>query len=130
MLKLPLARIALGLALAGSTPLGGVRAQDRQAVPIDARIEISFLLGYVEGSTCAFYRNGTWHAAAAAQAHLRSKYGLLAARRQIGSAEDFIDKVATRSSLTGEAYAVRCAGSPDISSDVWFRAELARLRVM
>ena len=28
--------------------------------PIVVQVEVDFLLGYVEGSGCEFYRNGTW----------------------------------------------------------------------
>ena len=39
--------------------------------PRNVQIEVSFLLGFVEGSGCAFYRNGSWYDSKAAQAHRR-----------------------------------------------------------
>ena len=33
----------------------------RAEPPTNVQIEVNFLLGYVEGSGCEFYRNGTWH---------------------------------------------------------------------
>ncbi len=42
--------------------------------PINVQLEVNFLLGYVEGSGCEFYRNGSWHDSKAAQQHLRDKY--------------------------------------------------------
>lgn len=96
--------------------------------PISVQAEVNFLLGYVEGSGCAFYRNGSWHDSSAAQAHLRDKYRYLAARDLINSAEDFIDKAATGSSLSGQAYQVRCNGGATVTSSQWLRDELARLR--
>ena len=51
--------------------------------PTNVQIEVNFLLGYVEGSGCEFYRNGTWHDSKAAQTHLRDKYKYLGARNQI-----------------------------------------------
>ena len=72
--------------------------------------EVNFLLGYIEGSGCAFYRNGTWHDSKAAQAHIRDKYKYLAARDRISTTEEFIEKAATESSFTGLAYEVRCNG--------------------
>lgn len=90
--------------------------------------EVSFLLGYVAGSACMFYRNGSWYDSVQALAHLREKYDWLAARREIASAEDFIDKVATRSRLTGEAYAVRCPDGVIVATAPWLRAELQWLR--
>jgi hypothetical protein len=113
-----------GFLLMGMLPLGGAEALP----PPTAQVEISFLLGFVDGSACQFYRNGSWYAASAAQAHLRDKYLAMAARDLIASAEEFIEKAATKSSLTGEAYAVHCPGTEITASGPWLRAELARLR--
>ncbi len=91
-------------------------------------IEVNFLLGYVEGSGCEFERNGSWYASPAAQEHLRTKYDALVARDLIQSAEQFIDKAATESSLSGQPYRVRCQGGALMTSQQWLRDELARLR--
>jgi hypothetical protein len=117
-----------GAALGRAAEAAGASAAAR--VPIEARVEISFLLGYVDGSACTFQRNGALHSAADAQSHLREKYANLAARGQIASAEDFIGKVATRSSFTGEDYVVHCAAGTEMTSSAWLRVELARLRGM
>ena len=93
-----------------------------------AQIEVSFLLGFIEGSECEFYRNGTWHSPKAARAHLNEKYLYMEARGQIASAEDFIERVATKSSLTGEPYQVRCHGGKTATSGQWLLDELARFR--
>ena len=95
-----------------------------------AQAEIDFLLQYIEVSGCEFYRNGDWHDSVAARAHLASKYDYLASRKRIASAEDFIDKAASRSSLSGEDYEVRCGACATIKSNEWLRAVLARYRVM
>lgn len=95
---------------------------------VNVQIEVSFLLGYVDGSGCQFYRNGTWHNAKEAQTHLRDKYRWLKARNQINSTEDFIQKAATQSSFSGTAYAVTCQGGASITSRQWLNDELARLR--
>ncbi len=92
------------------------------------QMEVSFLLGYVEGSGCEFQRNGSWYASPAAQEHLRAKYDHLVARDLIQTAEQFIDKAATESSLSGQPYHVRCHGGPPMTSQQWLRDELARLR--
>jgi Family of unknown function (DUF5329) len=96
--------------------------------PINVQVEVEFLLGYVEGSECEFYRNGTWHDPKAAQAHLRDKYRYLAARNLINTTEDFIEKVATQSSLSGQPYKVRCRSGATVTANQWLRAELARFR--
>ena len=109
--------------------LGFLLAPIAQAEPpTNAQIEVNFLLGYLEGSSCEFYRNGTWHDSKAAQAHLRDKYNYLVARNQISTTEDFIEKAATQSSLSGKPYAVRCNGGAPVTSSQWLLDELARFR--
>ena len=93
-----------------------------------ARKEVDRLLASVGNSGCEFYRAGTWHSAAAAQAHLEHKYQYLATRQMLTSADDFIAKAATRSSFTGEAYAIRCPQRPAQPSAVWLDTELRSLR--
>jgi hypothetical protein len=100
----------------------------RAEPPINVQIEVNFLLGYIEGSGCEFYRNGTWHDSKAAQTHLRDKYKYFVARNQINATEDFIEKAATESSFSGQAYQVRCNGGVPVTSNQWLRAELARFR--
>lgn len=93
-----------------------------------ARTEINYLLGYIERSDCRFYRNGVWYDSKQAQAHLRRKYHVLAARDLIETAEDFIERAATRSSMSGEAYAIKCKGGPAEPANQWLREVLARYR--
>ena len=100
----------------------------RAAPPASAQMEINFLLGYIEGSSCEFFRNGTWHDSQAAQAHLRDKYKYLVARNLVHTTEDFIDRAATESSLSGQPYLVKCGGSGTVTSSQWLRKELGRLR--
>ena len=90
--------------------------------------EINFLLGDIEQSGCEFFRNGTWHDAKAAQAHLRDKYNYFLSRNLIDTTEDFIDKAATQSSFSGQPYQVRCNGSTAETSRQWLSDELARFR--
>ncbi len=96
--------------------------------PLGAQAEISFLLAEVAKSDCEFYRNGKWYDGKRAAAHLQDKYGSLLDARGISSAEEFIESVATRSSLSGKAYAIRCAGSAVVPSGVWFFERLAAYR--
>jgi hypothetical protein len=93
-----------------------------------ASAEIQQLLSFVAKSGCKFNRNGTWYPAPEASAHLADKERYLAERGQIASAEDFIAKAATKSSMTGKPYTVRCGSEPAIASDEWLTAELRRLR--
>jgi hypothetical protein len=100
----------------------------RAEPPTKVQIEVNFLLGFVEGSGCEFYRNGTWHDSKAAEAHLRDKYRYLVARNLINTTEDFIDRAATESSFSGQPYEVRCNGGATLTSNQWLRNELARVR--
>lgn len=93
-----------------------------------AQTEIRYLLGYIEQSGCRFYRNGTWYDSKQAQAHLRQKYEYLAARGRIGTAEDFIEQAATKSSMSGKAYAIKCNDDPIETANQWLREALARYR--
>nr|WP_282550429.1 MULTISPECIES: DUF5329 family protein [Providencia] len=52
-----------------------------------------------------FTRNGTEHSAVDAESHLRLKLGKTHKRLQ--TAEQFIDNVASKSSITGEQYQVK-----------------------
>jgi hypothetical protein len=96
--------------------------------PALANEEVSFLLTTMGGSGCQFYRNGSWYDARAAEAHLRAKYARLAAGTRSVTADVFIDQAATRSSLTGLAYGVRCGQSPVISSNSWLHDLLTHYR--
>jgi hypothetical protein len=98
------------------------------APPAMAQAEINYLLAAIEQSGCQFYRNGSWYDSKQAQAHLRRKYEALTAANRIQSAEDFIERAATRSSMSGEAYAIRCHADPLVPTDRWLRDQLARYR--
>jgi len=93
-----------------------------------AQTEINYLLGYIEASGCEFYRNGSWHDSKMAEAHLRNKYEYLADRNLINFAEDFIEKAATKSSLSGRPYEIRCGGGEAVVSNQWLLKELAHYR--
>jgi hypothetical protein len=111
--------LVLGLAL---PPLA------RAAPPASAQTEINYLLAFVGNSGCGFFRNGSWYDAKQAEAHLRYKYEMLAARDLINTAEDFIEKAATKSSVSAQPYQVRCSGAEAVTSNQWLRDALARYR--
>jgi uncharacterized protein DUF5329 len=93
-----------------------------------AGAEIQHLLAYLETSGCQFYRNGTWHAAAEASVHLKKKYRYLLDKGLIKSAEDFIERAAAESSVSGKPYQVRCGASVPVTSAQWLSEELVRYR--
>lgn len=87
--------------------------------------EINFLLSYIAESGCLFIRNGKKHKPDKAKEHLEMKYNR--AKGRIQSAEDFIDKIATKSSFTGRSYKVIC-GDVKSSTKDWLEAALSRHR--
>lgn len=90
--------------------------------------EIAHLFAYLETSGCQFNRNGSWHTAHEAVDHLNAKYQYLLKKDMIASAEDFIADAASRSSMSGQPYQVRCGDAAPIESGAWFQAELEKYR--
>jgi hypothetical protein len=90
--------------------------------------EIGTLLERIETSNCSFGRNGTWHAPADARKHLQMKVDYMVKRNMLGSTEEFIDKAASSSSVSGEAYQIRCGNGAPMPSATWLTAELKRIR--
>jgi hypothetical protein len=95
------------------------------ANPDDSEREIQHLMAYIADSDCRFIRNGKEYGAGEAVKHLQGKYEYAGSR--IGTAEDFIRYVATKSSMSGEPYKIRCDDQTILCAD-WLRAELARIR--
>ena len=88
--------------------------------------EIDHLIAYVERSHCRFVRNGVSTDSTAAAAHLRRKYRY--AKGRITSADEFIDHVASSSSMTGKPYLVQCQEQPAEESRLWLHKELTGYR--
>lgn len=114
----PLVALALALApgLVGAAPSA------------DARREIAQLIGSLDGSQCQFQRNGSWYGPADARAHLQRKYDYLLKKDMVDSAEQFIERAASQSSMSGKAYRIRCPDQPEQTSATWFGARLQALR--
>lgn len=91
-----------------------------------AETEIQYLLKSVGQSECVFIRNGKSHDAMAAESHLRMKYGK--ARSRIGSSEQFIDRLASKSSWSGKPYFIECPDSERRPSRDWLAERLATHR--
>jgi hypothetical protein len=93
-----------------------------------SRAEIGSLLEVLGSSGCEFYRNGTWYSAAQAQDHLRTKYEYLLRKDLVANADEFIVLAATKSSMSGQAYQVRCPHQEAQASAVWLGNALRRIR--
>jgi hypothetical protein len=117
--QLPLAAMAL---LFASWPQAFAQAS------ADAQTEINYLLNFVEISGCEFYRNGSWYTSEQAQEHLRTKFEYLLARNRIHTAEDFIQLAATKSSMSGKPYQIRCGECAPGAASNWLTGVLLRFR--
>lgn len=88
----------------------------------DSLILIEHLLMFVERSGCTFIRNGAEHTPEDAARHMKKKYDYF--REKIHSPEDFIALTATKSTMTGKPYLVRCGSSDTILAADWLKQEL------
>jgi hypothetical protein len=121
----PLRHIVQGVLLA--VLLG---APQLYAAPLSpaARGEIEGLLSRLAASGCQFKRNGSWHTAVEAQVHLRRKLDYLVDKGAVASAEQFIERAASQSSMSSQAYQVKCGSQAPVPSSAWLRTELQGLR--
>lgn len=118
-------KITGSLALAVLLFAGMCRAE---GLPQAGKEEIAHLFSYLQTSGCQFNRNGSWHGAQEAADHLNAKYQYLLGKNMISSTEDFIASAATRSSMSGQPYLVKCGDAAPVESAGWFLAELGRER--
>ena len=108
--------------------LSGFFSAAQAAEPAVTKVEIAHLFTTLEASNCQFNRNGSWHDAKEAAAHLSTKYKYLQNLNLIPSTEKFIERAATESSLSGKAYQIKCADNVAQLSAPWFMAALAKYR--
>ena len=88
--------------------------------------EIGRLLRAVEVSGVTFIREEREYGPAEAAKHMRAK--ITASAEPVRTAEEFIERIATRSSLTKRDYQVRLADGKTVPSAEWLRARLADIR--
>lgn len=117
-----LASLVLGVLCA--LPLA---ARADQSSPAAAQ-EIQHLIEYLKNSGCEFMRNGSGYDSGKAADHLRQKYDYLQKKGWASTAEDFIARAGSESSMSHKPYEVRCAGKAAEPSGPWLQAELKRYR--
>jgi hypothetical protein len=88
--------------------------------------EIAYLLRFIRESPCTFIRNGSDYDGAAAADHIEAKYEHF--KDEIRTAEDFIDRAATKSLLSGAPYQVRCGSGARVAAAEWLRDTLHSYR--
>ncbi len=96
------------------------------ANPDNTDREIQHLTAYIAGAECRFIRNGKEYGPEAARKHLQKKYEYT--RSRIKTTEDFIQAVASKSSMSGKPYIIRCKGQTMLCAD-WLGMELKRFRL-
>jgi hypothetical protein len=92
----------------------------------DTEAEIDYLITTVGESGCTFIRNGSRHDAEDAASHMRLKYRR--GKRYAPTAELFIERLASKSSMTGKLYTIDCPGSETVPSGEWLSERLQEYR--
>jgi len=91
-----------------------------------APAEIEYLLTTIGSSNCTFIRNGTRHDAQDAEAHLRMKYRR--GKRYAPTSEEFIERLASSSSLSKKPYYIECESEEKMAFGQWLMQRLNELR--
>jgi hypothetical protein len=89
--------------------------------PVSTQEEISHLLDQIAQSNCQFIRNAKTYSAEQALEHINKKYNHL--KKRIRTTEQFITYAASRSSITGSEYLIRC-GDVTTTSKQWLEEQL------
>ncbi len=97
----------------------GVRADEAPA-------EIDYLLNTIGSSDCTFIRNGKRHNAQDAEAHLRMKYRR--GKRYAPTSEKFIERLASKSSMSGKPYYIECESEVRMAFGQWLMQRLNEYR--
>lgn len=72
-----------------------------------------------------FYRNGSWYSASDAASHLRMKLGK--AGSSVKTARDFIDRIASTSSMSGEAYKIKMSDGKVVTTHDFLYGKLKEI---
>jgi hypothetical protein len=93
--------------------------------PSSTQEEISYLLNQIAQSDCQFIRNSKTYSPEQAVEHIINKYKYL--KNRIETTEQFIKYAASRSSITGADYLIRC-GAVTTTSRQWLEEQLDAYR--
>ena len=95
-------------------------------VPPEQKPEVEHLLAFVSQTDCVMIRNGDEHEGEKAASHIKKKYDYFA--DDITTTEAFIEYSATKSTMSGKYYTVRCPDGTDMRSQDWLLEELEAFR--
>ena len=124
---LVIGRIAIWCLVVGAVGWQPVRPA-AAANPVRPAVEearIAALLGAVERSGAQFIRNGTEYSAQEALHHMEQK--LWWAGSRVKTAEEFIEGIASRSSISGKPYLIRLPDGRQEEAAEWLRGKLAEI---
>ena len=110
------------------TLLLGASALLAQAAPSAAEEKLidTLILRVSKMDAMIFLRNGNEYNAADAAKHMQAKYDYF--KKELVTAEDFIDRCASRSEVTGQAYKVKLANGTVRDANEFLNSELRALR--
>lgn len=121
-----LRKMLLGtIAIAGLMSLSNVSAAE---LPASSRAEVEALLNRLAASGCQFSRNGSWYSAQEAKSHLTKKLDYVLEKKMVSSSEQFIELAASKSSMSGKPYQVKCGNQAAQDSATWLQGALKDLR--
>ena len=90
-------------------------------------VEVNYLINAVSESGCNFVRNGKEHTSSEAVDHLQMK--ARRGKRYYDTADEFIDRIASKSSWSGKPYLIQCDGQLAVTASDWFTRVLTEYRV-
>jgi len=91
-----------------------------------SKLEIDHLLAYIKNSDVVFIRNGKEYPVADGLKHIQKKFNHF--NDKIITSEDFIEKSATKSEISGSAYFVKFKDNSKIECSKWLLTELKKYR--
>jgi len=95
-------------------------------VPSESQHEVQHLISFVRNTSCQIDRNWTNHNGLEAIAHIQQKYAYY--KDDISTTEQFIEYSASKSTMTGMDYLVKCADQSPVKTRGWLLQELQRYR--
>ena len=104
----------------------GAEKKADEAKQEDLDATITHLLEYVRSADVVFIRNGKEHSAEDAAKHIEKKYKHY--KKKIKTPEDFIEKSATKSMMSGKLYQIKLNDGTVITCKDWLTAELGSYR--
>ena len=126
--QIVMATCLLSIAVAAERTIAAppTTAPATQAAAMTEAEKIEHLIDYIAGLKGAvFIRNGSEHSPAEAAKHLRDK--LRRAGSRIKTAEQFIEHLASKSSMSGEVYRIRFQDGTERPSGDVLTEELAKI---